>query len=206
MGEDGRVSEQQPPALPAVTEPAAEPEPAASAPAPRGRGRQTVGDMVRSLLIVLVLVFVVVALNAQRNTGEELRPLDYSGTLAQARDTAPYDVLAPIGLPDAWVPTSARTGRDGDAVTWHLGLVTPAGDYAGVEQSDGDPESLVADIADGGDGAGTVTISGLRWRKVEGGRPEKHALVLDGEAVTTVVAGGASWTELETLARSLQAG
>ena len=198
------MSEQQPPARPAVTEPA--PEAVAPAPAPRGRGKQTVGDMVRSLLVVLVLVFVVVALNAQDDSGEKLQPLDYSGTLAQAQDTAPYDVLAPIGLPDSWVPTSARTGRDGDAVTWHLGLVTPAGDYAGVEQSDGDPEALVADVADGGDDSGTVTISGLRWRKVDGGRPEKHALVLDGEAVTTVVAGGASWSELETLARSLQAG
>jgi hypothetical protein len=198
------VSEQQPPARPAVTEPA--PEPAASAPATRGRGKQTAGDMVRSLLVVLVLVFVVVALSARDNAGEETRPLDYSGALAQARDTASYDVLAPIGLPDSWVPTSARTGRDGDAVTWHLGLVTPAGDYAGVEQSNGDPESMVADLADGGDDAGMVTISGLRWRKVDRGRPEKHALVLDGEAVTTVVAGGASWTELRTLARSLQAG
>lgn len=198
------MSDQQPPARPAVTQPA--PEPAASAPAPRVRGKQTAGDMVRSLLVVLVLVFVVVALNAQDDSGEKLQPLDYSGALAQARDTASYDVLAPIGLPDSWVPTSARTGRDGDAVTWHLGLVTPAGDYAGVEQSDGDPEAMVADVADGGDDSGTVTISGLRWRKVDGGRPEKHALVLDGEAVTTVVAGGASWTELETLARSLQAG
>ena len=198
------MSEQQPPARPDVTEPAH--EPAVPPPASRGRGKQTAGDMVRSLLVVLVLVFVVVALNAQRNSGEALRPLDYSGTLAQAQDQAPYDVLAPIGLPDSWVPTSARTGRDGDAVTWHLGLVTPAGDYAGVEQSDGDPESMVADIADGGEDAGTVGISGLRWRKVDGGTPEKHALVLDGEAVTTVVAGGASWSELRTLARSLQAG
>jgi hypothetical protein len=162
--------------------------------------------MVRSLLVVLVLVFVVVALNAQRNTGEELRPLDYSGALAQARDQASYDVLSPIGLPDSWVPTSARTERDRDAVRWHLGFVTPAGDYAGVEQSDGDPEALVADVADGGDAAGSVTISGLRWRRLDGGRPEEHALVLDGEAATTVVAGGASWAELEALARSLQAG
>jgi hypothetical protein len=204
VGEDGEVSEQQPPARPAVTEPA--PEAVAPAPPSRGRGKQTVGDMVRSLLVVLVLVFVVVALNAQDDSGEKLQPLDYSGTLAQAQEKAPYDVLAPIGLPDSWVPTSARTGRDGDAVTWHLGLVTPAGDYAGVEQSDGDPEAVVADVADGGDDSGTVTINGLRWRKVDGGRPEKHALVLDGEAVTTVVAGGASWSELETLARSLQAG
>ena len=179
--------------------------PAADA-APRSRGKQTVGDMVRSLLVVLVLVFVVVALNARDDSSDELRPLDYSGELAQARDTASYEVLAPIGLPDTWVPTSARAGRTGDAVTWHLGLVTPAGDYAGLEQSDGDPEAVVADVADDGTAAGTVTISGLRWRKVDGGRPEKHALVLEGEAVTTVVAGGASWAELAVLARSLQAG
>jgi hypothetical protein len=197
------VSEQQPPP-PAAPQQA--PEPTVATPPSRGRGKQTVGDMVRSLLVVLVLVFVVVALGARDNSGEGVRPLDYSGALAQARDEATYDVLAPIGLPDTWVPTSARTGRDGDAVTWHLGLVTPAGDYAGLEQRDGDPEAAVADVADGGDDAGTVAISGLRWRKVDGGDPEKHALVLDGEAVTTVVAGSASWAELETLARSLQAG
>jgi hypothetical protein len=162
--------------------------------------------MVRSLLVVLVLVFVVVALNARDDSGDDLRPLDYSGALAQARGQASYDVLAPIGLPDSWVPTSARTGRDGDAVTWHLGFVTPSGDYAGLEQSDGDPEALVAAVAQGGDAAGTVAVGGLRWRKVDGGRPEKHALVLEGEVVTTAVAGGASWAELETLARSLQAG
>jgi hypothetical protein len=217
------VSEQQPPARPAVAEPAPEPVPepgtelgtepgtepgssVASTPPARGRGKQTAGDMVRSLLVVLALVFVVVALNMQDdNSGEAVRPLDYSGALAQARDTAPYDVLSPTGLPNSWVPTSARTGRDGDAVTWHLGFVTPAGDYGGVEQSDGDPEALVADVAGGGDDTGTVTINGLRWRKVDGGRPEKHALVLEGDAATTVVAGGASWAELRTLARALQA-
>lgn len=200
------MSEQQPPARATVPEPA--PQPAAEAVAPparRGRGKQTVGDMVRSLVVVLVLVFVVVALNAQDDSGGGPQRLDYSGALAQARDTASYDVLAPIGLPDSWVPTSARAGRDGGAVTWHLGFVTPAGDYAGLEQSDGDPDKAVADAAEGGDAAGTVMISGLRWRKVDGGHPEKHALVLDGEVVTTVVAGGASWDELETLARSLQA-
>ncbi len=180
-----------------------------SDPQPQGRtrrGRQTVSDMVRSLLLVMVIVFVVIALNARDDSGEALRPVDYRGALAQARETAPYAVLAPIGLPDSWVPTSARVDRAGASVTWHLGLVTPAGDYAGVEQSDGDPESFVSDFAAGGRRAGTVTISGLRWRRVEDGRPEKRALVLDGDAVTTVVAGGASWAELAALARSLQAG
>ncbi|MEO7980554.1 MAG: DUF4245 domain-containing protein [Sporichthyaceae bacterium] len=201
------MSDQQPPARAEAPDGAPEGEVAAAGPPPRsGRGRKTVGDMVRSLAVVLVLVFVVVALNARDDGGETLRPLDFSGALAQARSSAPYDVLAPIGLPGSWVPTSARTGRDGDAVTWHLGYVTRAGDYAGVEQGDGDPGSVVAAVADGATPDGTATISGLRWRRLDGGRPEKRALVLDGEAVTTVVAGGASWAELTALARSLQAG
>lgn len=199
------MSEQQPPLPAPAADPSPEPTPG-DAPPPRARGRQTAGDMVRSLLVVLVLVFVVVALNARDNSGGGPDALDYSGTLAQARESASYDVLAPVGLPDSWVPTSARTSRDGVAVTWHLGFVTPVGDYAGVEQSNGDPEGVVADVAGGGERHGIVTISGLRWRKVDGGSPEKHALVLEGDAVTTVVAGGAAWSELETLAGSLQAG
>lgn len=172
----------------------------------RRRGRETVGDMVRSLLVVLVLVAVVVALRGGDGSERETRPLDYSGTLASVRDRAPYEVLAPIGLPDTWVPTSARGGRAGEAVTWHLGFVTPAGDYAGLEQSDGDPEAVVASVAEDGSDAGSTRIGGASWRRVEGGSPEQRALVLESDAVTTVVAGGASWAELRELARSLQAG
>ena len=170
------------------------------------RGFETTGDMVRSLLVVLVLVFVVVALNVQRHPDSEVRRFDYSGVFSQARDQAPYDVLAPIGLPDAWVPTSARTTRAGAAVTWHVGFVTPDDDYAALEQSDGNPASFVRQFADGGDRAGSVVIGTATWRRVEGGDPEPRALVLERDAVTTVVAGNAGWAELRELAASLQVG
>ena len=170
------------------------------------RGFETTGDMVRSLLVVLVLVFVVVALNVQRHPDSEVRRFDYSGVFSQARDQAPYDVLAPIGLPDAWVPTSARTTRAGAAVTWHVGFVTPADDYAALEQSDGNPAPFVRQFADGGDRAGSVVIGTATWRRVEGGDPEPRALVLERDAVTTVVAGNAGWAELRELAASLQVG
>ena len=170
------------------------------------RGFETTGDMVRSLLVVLVLVFVVVALNVQRHPDSEVRRFDYSGVFSQARGQASYDVLAPIGLPDAWVPTSARTTNAGPAVTWHVGFVTPADDYAALEQSDGNPASFVRQFADGGDGAGSLVIGRATWRRVEGGDPEPRALVLERDTVTTVVAGNAGWAELRELAASLQVG
>jgi hypothetical protein len=159
--------------------------------------------MVRSLLVVLVLVFVVVALNAQPEPDQQVKRFDYTGVLAQARDQAPYDVLAPVGLPRAWRATSARTGRAGDAYTWHLGFVTPADDYAALEQSDGDPEGFLDHIVGNADAAGTVQIGGASWRRLEDGEHEPRALVLDAAPVTTVVAGGASWRELRALAAAL---
>jgi hypothetical protein len=172
---------------------------------PRRRGRETSGDMVRSLLVVLALVFVVVALAVRPTPDSEVRRFDYSGVLAQAQDQARYDVLAPIGLPDTWRATSARTDSGDGAVTWHVGFVTPADAYAGLEQSDGDAGSFVDHLAADGRAAGTVTIGGATWRRVEGGDPEPRALVLRRDGVTTLVVGSASWAELRTLAASLQA-
>lgn len=190
------MSDQQP-----ATETAPAPDPAPS----RRRGRETAADMVRSLLVVLVLVFVVVALNAQPEPDAEVRRIDYSGALDQARDRAPYDVLAPVGLPRAWRATSARTGRAGDAFTWHIGFVTPRGDYAALEQSDGGPEGFLDHLVGDADAAGTVRIGGVSWRRLEGGEHAPRALVLDAEPVTTVVAGGATWRELRALAAALPA-
>jgi hypothetical protein len=176
----------------------------AAAPARPRRGRQTAGDMVRSLAVVLALVIVVLALTLRHNPPGKAHRIDYRGVLAQARNVAPYDVVSPVGLSRSWTATSARTSGDAASFAWHLGLVTPDGDYAAVEQSDDDPVSFVAEFVGGGSKAGTATIHGQRWRRIDSGHPEKRALVLDSDAVTTVVTGGASWTELRRLASSLQ--
>ena len=46
-----------------------------------------------------------------------------------------------------------------------------------------------------------MTVSGARWQRLEGGKPEQRALVLRGSGVTTMVTGGASFAELRQLAR-----
>jgi hypothetical protein len=160
--------------------------------------------MVRSMAVVLALIVVVLALTLRHNPPGKPHRIDYRGVLAQARNVAPYDVVSPVGLSPSWTATSARTSGNAASFAWHLGLVTPDGDYAAVEQSDGAPESFVAQFVSGGSKAGTATIDGQRWRRIDSGHPEKRALVLDNDAVTTVVTGGASWTELRRLAASLQ--
>jgi hypothetical protein len=174
-------------------------------PPPRSRRKQTVGDMVRSLAVVLVLVGIVVIFNVAEQPEPVVRDVDYRGALEQARDVASYDVLAPESLPEQWRATSARTGQDGAAVTWHLGLVTARESYAAVEQSDGaDRRGFVDDFAAGAERTGTVAIGGRQWRRLEGGEPERRALLTTDGGVTTLVAGGAPWSELEELAALLR--
>lgn len=179
----------------------------AAAPAPRRpRGRQTVGDMVRSLALVLVLVGVAVVFYLAGRPDPVVREVQYTDALALARQSASYDVLAPQPLPDGWRATSARARTEGDATTWHLGLVTAAGSYAAVEQSDGERRDFVDRFAAEARPGGTSTVDGTTWRRLADGSPEERALVRTVDGVTSLVVGSAGWDELEELAASLRGG
>lgn len=163
--------------------------------------------MVRSLAVVMVLVGVIVVFNVAEQPDPVVRDIDYASAVAQAREQAPYEVLAPEPLPDGWRATSACARPDGTAVTWHLGLVTDRENYAGVEQTDGgDRRGFVDRFASGAEPAGTVEVGDRSWRRLEGGEPERRALVSTRNGVVTVVAGGARWEELEELAGALRGG
>jgi hypothetical protein len=193
VGEDGHVTET----------PIAPEESAAPA---RRRGRESVGDMVRSLSLVLVVVAVVFLLTLRNEPEEKVTRIDYSAQLQAARHVAAYDVVAPVGLSRQWKATSASGDTDNGAVTWHLGFVTPADHYAGIEQSDGPARAFIDGHVAGASKAGVVTISGTPWQRLDGGKPERRALVLRGDGVTTMVTGSASFAELQQLASSLRGG
>jgi hypothetical protein len=162
--------------------------------------------MVRSMSLVLVVVAVVVLLTVRANPQEKVQRVDFSLQLQETRRVAAYDVFAPVGLGDRWKATSARGDNVEGVITWHLGLVTPAEHYAAVEQSDGPVTAFVDDFVEGATKSGVVTISGARWQRLEGGKPEERALLLRGNGVTTMVTGSATFTELRTLAGALRGG
>ena len=100
VGEDGRVTE-----TPTAPEESA-------APAKQARGRESVGDMVRSMSLVLVVVAVVFLLTLRDEPHQTVHRVDYSEQLQEARQVAPYDVLAPVGLGGRWKATSARNDNE----------------------------------------------------------------------------------------------
>jgi len=173
-------------------------------PGDKPRVRASAGDMVRSLVVVLAVIAVILLLNARDERGT-VRDLDFAGPLAQARQAASYDVLGPVGLGDEWRATSVRLPLEDGGLTWHIGFVTPRGDYAGLEQSDGPaPGKFVDRFAEGSRPTGDVRIGERTWQRREGGDPEPRALVLRTATSTVVVAGTAQWPELEELAGSLE--
>jgi hypothetical protein len=165
--------------------------------------RQTVGDMVRSMAVVLALVGLIM-LVSWRPQPEAVKVVDVLPAVTLASMQATFPVAAPTGLSDGWRPTSARwkpTAKSGSAPVLHIGFVTPADAYAQVTQSVTDTAGYVDEQTDGGLPMGQSTIAGTTWQRLEG--IDRRSLLLRGDGVMTIVSGGASWDELTTLAASL---
>lgn len=137
-----------------------------------------------------------------------LPEVDYSSDLTGLVSTAPYQVLAPGGLPRKWYPTSTRlTGSAGGPVSWHLGYSTPTDEYAALEESNETPDGpghFVDRMTSQGHPDGTMQVAGANWTKTF--RPDKkqRSLVQRFQGMTIVLTGTASYEELATLAGSLK--
>jgi hypothetical protein len=165
---------------------------------------QSYGDLVRSLLMLLLLIAAVWFVGSFFTAEDEERPVrrvDYSGQLSSARDRADYRVLAPRGLGPGWVATSVDVQSSGGTVRWHLGFLTPEEEYVGLEQGDLEPDQLAAAYVGDLRPVGTTRAGGERWRVYEG--ETDAALVRRQGEVITIVVGTVSPDELSTFAASL---
>jgi hypothetical protein len=164
------------------------------------------GGFTLAMAACLVLVGAIYLVTPRSD--EELLPTaDYSSHLWALRSDAPYTVHAPEGLPAGWRPTSSRVhGLNTDGpVAWHLGYVTPAEEYAALEQSNEKASAYVPRMTSIKKTIGTMQVGGASWAKHH--RVDKNARSLvrtlpDG--VTLVVTGTASFEELAVLAGALR--
>ncbi|MGK4582779.1 DUF4245 domain-containing protein [Kitasatospora sp. HPMI-4] len=166
------------------------------------KGRQTVRDMVLSMAAIGVVV-AVGYLFLPHGGGDGVHVVDYRSSLASAKRAAPYPLLGPDGLSDKWRATSVQYSQDakGNAV-WHLGFVTPAGDYAAIEQSNGTRDQVIEDAVAGAKPDGSASVDGKQWERYQGSR--YRGLTVQTGSATTVVTGSASYQELSELAQSLK--
>jgi len=163
---------------------------------------------VGACFLLVVLVAVLSPGNGILSFGkpkETLPSADAGQGAAALRLTAPYTSYAPQGLPSTWRPTSSRLDSDPKKpITWHLGYVTPAGEYAALEESNQKPASdFVEQITQATRSQGTRQVGTTSWAIYDHAGQDR-SLVRQADGVTLVVTGTATYDELAVLAASLQ--
>ena len=171
---------------------------APEAPAKKKRGRESAGDMVRSLGVVMVLV---VGLwffgQASPSDSQRVRRVDPAQEVKDFARSAP-GVPLPRTVPAGFVPNVSLLSPAG----LRIGFVIGKDDFA--EYAASRESSFVADQTGKGAPVGTVDVNGTAWQHVSAGGHD--SLVTTYGAVSVVVGGirdKATIAELTTLAASL---
>jgi Protein of unknown function (DUF4245) len=180
----------------------------ARSPALARAARLNAGNMLRSMLPLVVICLVLVGWAAWRQTPDDpILEVDPTSTVQLAAARAAYPLEVPAGLPEGYRPTSARTdaGRaaDGDPVTLQIGYYTPGEEYAGFAIGDDPRAEALATVLEGADEQGSARIGGDTWDRLTTERGET-ALVRRSDDVTVVVTGSASDEELAAVAAAVQ--
>ncbi|WP_375002537.1 DUF4245 domain-containing protein [Aeromicrobium sp. CTD01-1L150] len=164
------------------------------------RGNPSLGDIVRSVLVLGVLVLGI-WFAAQIFTTTPERPVqgkDLEQTVDASRATVTeFDLLAPTSLPQDWMVSSARPAP----ASWDLNVLTADDEYIGLQQALMSEQELI----DGRDGSfaqtGTAEVAGREWTLWEAGR--ETALTRSDDDVATLVLGTAPRGEIEAYVASL---
>lgn len=163
---------------------------------------------------------------------DPVQEISYEVELTTAGRAAPYALMAPEGLTEAWRATSVNYQHQSDHGTvWHLGFMDPADQYVAVEQGDGDRDKFIAEVThQARETSRTEEINGEEWVRYEGEKynalvREESALSADSadsedseeeatdaaateekdiEDVTTLVTGTASHAQLKEMAAALE--
>ncbi|GAA4145520.1 DUF4245 domain-containing protein [Leifsonia shinshuensis] len=173
------------------------------------RNRQTVNNLVYSLIATVALVAVIVLIVPRGNPTSTAPAVDYAAVAQQAQGSEPDRLLVPR-LPSGWKSNSAelRTKTADGVDAWYIGLLTPKGQYIGVTQGFNANDSWVSDQVNRTRIAGTREIDGVKWdvydnRASSDAGNVKYALVTSAGKSTVVVFGTAEDAEFTTVASSL---
>jgi len=169
--------------------------------------QRSAGGLVGAIVAVLLVVVGLWAISSfQRGSPEvSLEEVDYGPLLDQARDQAPFDVLAPVPVPDGWRATSVDWDGVGPEMAWHLGFHTSADEeYVGIEQGNAPADEFVSTHTRADRPAAPVRIGGATWQRLVSQDGDETALVRRSDASTTVVTGTPPLEVLQRFAAALR--
>ena len=186
-----------------------------SLPQPTGRPmrglRQNVGDMIRSMAVVLAVVGAIL-LVTWRPQPDPVREVSLEPLVTFASSQADFPVLVVQGdlQPTSvrWEPTEASDGE----MVWHVGYVTSDDQYLQLSQSSADSDLYVAEqTLDGVPLADATNVPTLvqqltseGWVPLETTAVEpRRSLVRTSDGSTTILSGTGSWSELAVAAQEL---
>lgn len=151
-----------------------------------------------------VIVVIVVAFNALRPDPRLPDPVDYSGVVDVVQDEYSYDIAMPSDVPEDWRATSVDHRQTASGNSWRLGFLVEGAGFVGLEQSDGEIQSYLADRLGDFEADGRASVDGTAWqRQRQTESPRDHALVLEQDGVVTIVRGTESYDVLERFAANL---
>lgn len=155
------------------------------------RMQRSFAGMIGALVVVVALGVLWVVVGGSDEKAVPVRSVDWSAWVKAGRAEQQLMVFAPPSLPAGWRASSATYAGGNDA-HWHLGMLTDAGKYVGIEESRASTQDLAEQYVDEAAVRGKdVTVAGQTWqtwtddggdyalvRSVEvGGRPYESVLV-----------------------------
>ncbi|QDZ14410.1 DUF4245 domain-containing protein [Humibacter ginsenosidimutans] len=173
------------------------------------RRRQTVNNLIYSLLATLGLV-VVIVLMVPRAQPDATPDIDYAKIAAQGAGVEPDPLLTPH-LSKSWTSNSAelRQQTQDQVDEWYIGLITPSKQYIGLTQGFDANATWLADQVANTHSVSTTEIDGITWSIYDNRDSSRdvgdaqYALSTKQGKSTVVLYGTASNAEFQTLAKSV---
>ncbi|GAA1438512.1 DUF4245 domain-containing protein [Leifsonia poae] len=128
------------------------------------RNRQTVNNLVFSLLATVGLVIIIVLAVPRGTPVDVSAPVPYQSIAAEAQGSEPDRLLVP-DLPSPWKSNNAelRTKTPDNVDSWYIGLLTPKKQFIGITQGFDANDTWVASQVNKTMIKGTTTIDGVTW-------------------------------------------
>ena len=171
---------------------------------PARRGMGTLPAMVVSMVVILAAVVAWMAL-VPRVSEINQPALDVTSVARQVRGETSWQI-SQAQLPAGWKATSVRFTPAGDGLrTWHVGYLSPEGNYISIDQTQAATDVWVAAETANGKAEGTVAAGGATWQKLSSPSTLQRSLLSkgSGDGLTTVLSGTAPYTQLVQFAETL---